>query len=230
MEYRCVASSADGFVSQVVRYVAGGHVFYFTGRVPEGRDPRALDQKLMDVYGVGLPAWTRSRRRRRGWASVHYLRHGGQFILLSTPGVGPFFEQLGTSGGPGGRDPGVRQFRDIRRESLEFDVYAIRFTACRGDAAGRARRVLVRLNRKTYTSLKRQFIREAPRHSKGELEAMMWALGVYPYRPVLEQLWAVVRAVNRVRRRYGLAELDSRRCIKRRKPAVKVFQNGSVTA
>jgi hypothetical protein len=220
MDYQYRAVSPDAFISQVVRYVVTGHVFYFTGRVPRGRNPRELDGKLIESYGADVTPWTRSRQRSRGVSSVHYLRCGRTFILLASEGRGPFFEQLG-----GGSAP---QFRDMRRVSLEFDVYAVRY----GMAANSQvvdglrqrhprRRALVRLNRETYSTLKAFFVAQAHRHPRGRLEGLMWSLGFYPYRPVLEQLWAMVRAVNRVRRRIGLQELDARRCIRRRKPPLQ---------
>lgn len=233
MEYRCVAASPDGFVSQVVRYVSSGHVFYFTGQVPGGRDPAELDQKLIGLYGVSVPAWTRSRRRSRGLSSVHYLRFERHFILMASAGRGPFFEHLGERRIPDGTVVTPRQFRDIRRESLEFDAYAIRFTACMASSRpGRvpARRVLVRLNRSTYRDLKHYFREQATRYPRANLEAMVWSLGFYPYRPVGEQLWAIVRMINRTRRQLGLEELDGRRCVRRRKPPLRVFDESRLKA
>jgi hypothetical protein len=32
--YRCEARSIDGFLAQLIRYVASGHYFYVTGRIP----------------------------------------------------------------------------------------------------------------------------------------------------------------------------------------------------
>jgi hypothetical protein len=224
MEYRFEAASPDGFVSQVIRYVSTGHVFYFTGQLPKGRDPSELDRKLLRLYGVCVPPWTRSRRRKVGHASVHYLRHEDRFVLLATQGRGPFFEQLG-----GGRD-GEPQFRDIRRTRLEFDAYAIRSTVCRESRVRNGvrvpsprRRVLVRLSRETYFTLRAHLLDQATRHPRGRLEEMIWSLGFYPYRPVLEQLWAIVRAVNRERRRVGLQPLEARRCVQRRKRPIVVF-------
>lgn len=224
MEYRFEAASPDGFVSQVVRYVSTGHVFYFTGQVPAGRNPAELDAKLMRLYGVGVPPWTRSRQRKVGHASVHYLRYADRFVLLATQGRGPFFEELG-----GGRD-GEPQFRDIRRASLEFDAYAIRSTVCRESRMRNGvrvpnpqRRVLVRLNRDTYLALRAHLLDQATRHPRGRLEEMIWSLGFYPYRPVLEQLWAIVRAVNRVRRQFALREIRSCTCVKRTARTPRVF-------
>lgn len=227
MEYRYIASNPDGFVSQVVRYVSSGHVFYFNGRVANGKDPLATDRKLVKAYEAAQTPWTRSRNRAKGRSSVHYLRHGCRFVLLATPGRGAFFDELGVKRGRDGTILREAQFRDIRRVSFVFDIYAIRFSACSKDASrspGR-RRVLVRLNREAYQGLKSYLVGRATRYDIRSLEAQVWSLGVYPYRPVLEQLWAIVRAMNRKRRRLGLAPLEGRRCIQNRKRPLRVFDS-----
>ena len=62
-EYRYEVKSVDGFLSQVVRYVAcGGHYFYIRVRVPEGKDPRAVAKKLLDRYDIRLYVIRNGRR------------------------------------------------------------------------------------------------------------------------------------------------------------------------
>ena len=47
--YRYEAKDIDGFLSQLVRYIAnGGHYFYIRVRVPDGSDPHAIAEKLLD--------------------------------------------------------------------------------------------------------------------------------------------------------------------------------------
>lgn len=225
MEYRYIATSPDGFVSQVVRYVSSGHVFYFSGRVPHGRDPGALDRKLLNLYNAALTPWTRSRRRKQGQSSVHYLRYQGRFVLLASAGQGPFFTELGERRHIDGTVLSAHQFRDMRRVSFKFDIYALRYTSCAVDSrhSHPRRRVLVRLNRDAYQNLRLFMLDHSTRRDRGQLERMVWSVGVYPYRPVLEQLWAIVRAMNRQRRRLGLEPLDGRRCIQNRKRPLRVF-------
>lgn len=50
--YRCEAATLDGFLAQLVRYVASGHYFYVTGVVPERKDPAQVNRKLIDPYGI----------------------------------------------------------------------------------------------------------------------------------------------------------------------------------
>jgi len=72
--YRCEATSAEGFVQQLaVSYVGHGYWFYVTGVVPDGKDPLAVDRKLIDRYGVDASKWARARRKRAGLAKQELL-------------------------------------------------------------------------------------------------------------------------------------------------------------
>ena len=52
-EYRYETASIDGLLSQVVRYIThGGHYFYVRALVPEKKDPQAIAEKLLDLYGI----------------------------------------------------------------------------------------------------------------------------------------------------------------------------------
>src|SRR5689334_3894196 len=64
MQYRCEATSVAGFIQQLaVGYVARGYVFYVVGRVPEEKDPRRLDEKLIHRYGILASKGARARRK-----------------------------------------------------------------------------------------------------------------------------------------------------------------------
>ena len=70
MEYRYEAASVTGFVQQLAcNYLPHGYWFYVTGSVPEGKDPAAIDRKLMEKYGVGLSRQQRARRKLAGLAT-----------------------------------------------------------------------------------------------------------------------------------------------------------------
>ncbi|MFO0838370.1 MAG: hypothetical protein U1D55_07550 [Phycisphaerae bacterium] len=130
MEYRCVATSIEGFVQQLaVAYITHGYWFYVTGTIPEGKDPAAVDAKLIERYGIAISKWARCRRKKQGLANMQYLRHGRFFVLLATKGRHEFFE----------REQAV--IRDVRRAPIRFAGYSI---GCR---QGRDRRwqVSVRL-------------------------------------------------------------------------------------
>src|SRR5512135_3925460 len=87
MEYRAEASSLEGFIQQLaVGYLARGYRYFFQGRIPDGKDPRAVDAKLTKRYGLAISKFERARRKARGLANVQYLRYGQHFVLISTPG------------------------------------------------------------------------------------------------------------------------------------------------
>ena len=67
MEYRCEATSVAGFVQQLaVSYVGRGYFFYVIGEIPERKDPRVIDQRLIEKYGLGIGKATRARRKSAG--------------------------------------------------------------------------------------------------------------------------------------------------------------------
>ncbi len=74
MEYRCEATSPVGFVQQLVScYLPHGYWFYVSGCIPEHKDPRSVDEKLLAKYGISLSRSSRARRKRVGIANIHYL-------------------------------------------------------------------------------------------------------------------------------------------------------------
>ena len=87
MPYRAEATSVEGFVQQIACcYLRHGYWFYVTGHVPAGKDPRAIDRKLIAKYGIGVSESTRARRKRLGRANLQYLRHDRRFVILATKG------------------------------------------------------------------------------------------------------------------------------------------------
>src|SRR4051794_1681579 len=122
--YRCEATSVEGFVQQLaVSYVRNGYWFYVTGHIREGRDPREVDRKLIDRYGIDISKFTRARRKKAGLANVHYLRHNRFFVLIATSGKHRFFIEE------------ANLVRDIRREPITYEGYAL--SSCRGQATVR---------------------------------------------------------------------------------------------
>src|SRR5262249_35937866 len=93
--YRYVTTTLEGFVHQVAsRYVASGYRHYIRGHVPRGKDPDAIDRKLLAKYDIALSKWERYRRRRRHEGCVHYIRFERTFLLLAIPGPHTrFFEE-----------------------------------------------------------------------------------------------------------------------------------------
>ena len=189
MAYRCVATSVAGFVQQLaVGYIARGYYFYVRGRIPDTKDPAETDRKLIARYGLDVSRWTRARQKKAGQAGVQYLRFAHEFVLIATHGEHPFFAA----------EQG--EIRDIRRHPLHFLGYAI---GCRVGRDGK-RHASVRIERGLFHDLKQRFARMAVHRSVEELRAEFRRLEFAPYAPVRDQLWGILRAVNRRRQLAGL--------------------------
>jgi len=188
MEYRCVATSVEGFVQQLaVAYVTHGYWFYVTGEIPEHKDPAAVDRKLVERYGIAISKWARARRKRRGLANMQYLRHEQTFVLLATKGQHEFFEQEHAS------------IRDIRRVPITFVDYSI---GCRKGCNGHWH-ASVRIHPVEYKLLKDHFLELASHREITDLTRELQRVPFEPYAPVRRQLLNVLRAVNRMRQRAG---------------------------
>ncbi|MBI1827233.1 MAG: hypothetical protein HY287_03525 [Planctomycetes bacterium] len=203
---RCEAVSVEGFVQQLaVAYVQHGHWFYVTGEVPKRKDPRAVDAKLIELYGLGLSKWARARSKGAGWASVRYIRHGVFFVLIATKGRHVFYE----------REPGIR---DIRRHPIYYAGYSISYR--RG--VDRKWHVSVRIAANEYLRLKAYMVGLAARRSVEKLAVEFGEVPFEPYAPVRRQLLNILRAVNRVRHAAGF-ELVPVSALRFRRRVVKPF-------
>src|SRR5262245_30006269 len=90
--YRYEAATVEGFVQQLaVSYLKNRYWFYVQGEVPEEKDVRSVDDKLLARYGVVQSKWAKARASRRGLAKLQYLRFRSTFLLLATHGEHPFF-------------------------------------------------------------------------------------------------------------------------------------------
>jgi hypothetical protein len=210
--YLCEATSAEGFVQQLaVSYIGHGYWFYVTGVVPDGKDPLAVDRKLIDRYGVDVSKWARARRKRAGHANIHYLRYRRFFVLIATKGEHRFFTE----------EP---KYRDVRRDPIRFDGYSISY---KRDPSGKWH-PSVRIHPETYQGIKCHLLEAATRRSAGALADELWALPFEAYAPVRTQLLCIYRALNAARAVAGLDPLP-RSALRLRRAPVSVFGRGSVS-
>lgn len=184
---RCEAVSVEGFVQQLaVGYVQHGHLFYVTGEVPEPKDPRAVDGKLIERYSLNVSKWTRARAKAIGRASVQYIRHGRFFVLIATKGEHEFYEH-------------ESEIRDVRRYPIRYAGYSISYR--RG--VDRKWHVSVRIAGDEYLRLKAYLVGLAAHRSVEKLAGEFQRLPFEPYAPVRRQLLNILRAVNRARHAAG---------------------------
>jgi hypothetical protein len=206
MAYRYEAKTEDGFVQQLaVSYVANGYYFFVTGVIPEGKDARRVDEKLIAKYGIDISKFTRARRKAAGQANVQYLRFDRFFALVATHGIHDFFLPA-DAGGEGAR------IRDCRKVPIKFASYAV---SCRGGHAH------VRIERDTFRDVQAFFVEHALR-SRDWLEEQIRILPFQPWAPVRAQVFQLVRAVN-ARRKLASYELVDPACVRTRRRSVKPF-------
>jgi len=196
-DYRYEVKSVDGFLSQVVRYVAnGGHYFYIRVKVPEGKDPRAVAEKLLDRYDIRKKRWQRKKRHLKETASIHLLLYQEVIVIILTHGKHKAFY-----------DDHRSQVRDIRQTTpLKVFGYTIRYR----DDEGR-RKVYIRLDDETNRKVKAHMLTICvwdTYRDKEALEREFRRLPYQPYEPVFAQLISIGRQVNRARRRRGFDEID----------------------
>ena len=179
-QYRYEAKDIDGFLSQVVRYVAcGGHYFYIRVRVPEGKDRKAIAEKLLDRYDIRKKRWQRKRRHLKETASIHLLQYQELIVIMLTKGEHKTFYADHHS-----------QVRDIRRTALKVFGYSIRYTFSEIE---KRHKVFIRLDAQTYRKVEAHMLTIGVWNSyrdKTRLEREFSRLPYQPYAPVYAQLVA----------------------------------------
>jgi hypothetical protein len=204
MQYRCEATSVAGFIQQLaVGYLARGYYFYVVGRVPDGKDPQRLDQKLIAKYGISASKATRARRKALGLSNVQYLRYQDRFVLLATEGKHEFF--LLEAG----------QVQDTRKIPIKLFGYAVSY---------RSGHPHVRIEQGRYLELKAWFTEKSVHRKRESLERELQSIGVEPYAPVRSQLHCILREINR-RRKAAQFELVPSSCIRTRRRIVAPFES-----
>lgn len=202
MEYRCEATSITGFVQQLVScYLPHGYWFYVSGCIPEHKDPRVVDEKLLAKYGISISRSSRARRKLVGIANIHYLRHERFFVLLATHGHHPFY------------DDEDENIQDVRRVPIKFDGYSIgvKKGGYRRKASPKSPpipddkwRVRVQIGREPYRDLTAYFLDIALLRTVEQLSRDLFSLRYEPYAPVRQQILNILRLVNKARKAAGL--------------------------
>lgn len=223
MDYHCQAASSAGFVQQLAScYLPHGYWFYVTGRIPDRKDPRRVDAKLLDKYHIAVSRSSRSRRKQAGLANVHYLRYRRFFVLLATHGRHPFY------------DHETGNIRDARRIPIRFENYSITVKPggyLRKTSPGTAPirdnkyRVRVQIAKDPYRDLKAYFLDIATHRTVEQLGKAFYCLPYEPYAPVRQQLLEILRVVNKARKAARL-EPVSPTVLRYRRQIVRPFGEG----
>lgn len=201
-------------------YLPHGYWWYVTGHVPRGKDPKAVDQKLTQVYGVRVSRSTRTRRKAAGQANIHYLRYEDFWVLLATKGEHSFYEREGG------------QIRNLREKPILFHGYSISVKA--GEFLKKASpdaepvrdgkfHARVQIARDKYAELMAYFRDIATRRTAEEIAASLFSLPFEPYAAIRKQTLKLLRIVNKDRVAAGLEELPTTSLRYHREP-VSVFK------
>ncbi len=195
MQYRCIATSPEGLVQQVaVSYLRHGYWFYVSGRIKPGKNPQAIDSKLIEKYGIAISDRERSRRKRRGIANLQYIRYENWFVIMATEGHHRFKQQE------------RNQIRDCRRVPIRFEGYSISYrrSGVMPTGGGPPKwHASVRIDVETYRDLKAFFLERACHRSVENLAIDFARVPYSRYAPVRRQLLKLLRVVNDARTRIG---------------------------
>ena len=186
MRSLCVVGTVEGFVRQVAAHcLPNGFHFYVSGFVREGRDPRAVDARVLEKYDIAPDKWERYRRKRRGEVNVRYLRHERRFLILATGPVSdhPFFLT-------------EAEVRDATKVPIKFHGY---------EMSHRGGRTWVRVGHEALNRVQEDVLRVSTGHSVPALVARFQAVPYEPFAGVRYQLFRLLDEVNRRRNAAGLS-------------------------
>jgi hypothetical protein len=187
--YLYEATSVEGFVQQLaLRYLPSGYRYYVSGIIQEGKDPRAVDARILQKYDIAVDKWERHRRKRAGRPNLQYLRYRRRFLILCTgeDESHPFFQT-------------EREVRDVQRVPIRFSGYEI---------SHRAGKVWVRIDRDDFRAIRGYFLAVASKRRAADLAAEIHALPYQPYRSVKYQLYRLVADIIDYRAAAGRPPLD----------------------
>jgi len=220
--YRCEVQSLTGFVQLLAcNYLPHGYWFYVTGQIPAGKNPYDVDDKMLRKYGIARSRSSRARRKAKGLANIHYVRHESFFVLLATHGQHRFFDD----------EHGIR---DARKLPILYAGYSIsiklggrlrkdsRSATAKPDGKHRVR---VQIDREYYRQLKEYFLAGSQYLPEYQLAEDFYNIGFEPYAPVRQQLLNLLRLVNKSRKQKGLPPLDPS-VIRYRRRIVRPFEFG----
>lgn len=205
VEHRYEAASLRGFIQQIaVCYVRWGYFFYVVGHIPQEKDPRKTDEKLLSRYGVRRSRWSNARAKEMGRASVQYLRFKHTFVIMATPGEHQVREE--------------EAMKDVRREPLKVFGYAIGYSQRAGERTGH---VSVRIQKPVYLDLKAHLVSDGTKPIDAVMEEFA-SVRFEAYSGVRNQMLNILREVNRRRDAAGLERVPLT-AIRMRRKSVKVF-------
>lgn len=219
--YQYETTSVTGFVQRIATcLLRHGYLHYVQGQVPEGKDPRAIDKKLLEKYQVDQNEWTRARRKQKGQANLQYVRFEETWVLMATEGYHPM------------KTAEQSQLRDVREAPIQIAGYSIYLK--KGDFKKKLTKeeervpdekwhARVLISRERYRELRAYFLSLACHRKAETLVAEINNLPFEPYKPVWRQLRKLVRLLNKKRKAAGFSPVPMR-AVRWRRTIVKAFE------
>ncbi len=228
----CEVRSLTALVKQIaVHTLRWGYWWYVSGIIPEHKDAKSIDGRLMDKYAANLSEASRYRRKQQGLANVRYYRLGRRFFLFTTLGVSPIWQAEAANLRCVRRAP-----RDWEKRTgytgvfpyapIQVGGYSISYKPGGLTKKGKTDpkwHSHVELDHKTYRDVKATFLEVATKRSASQLGMMFYELGFEPYKPLLRQLYAIHKRVNLKRRRSGIKVRVPREFIPTKLRPARVF-------
>ncbi|WP_148075899.1 hypothetical protein [Bythopirellula goksoeyrii] len=217
-----------------VSYLRHGYWYYVTGMIPEEKDPEEIDSKLIARYQIDVTERERASRKRSGLANMQYIRHESFFLLMCSQGLHEFRQREEDLIRDARKVPilipkvaRLRRKKKKHADSRLFEGYAVSYRRGhwarkseedktlykelrgRGERPARgerdhAWRSRVEIEKRTYRRLRAYFLNIAPHRSVQNLAHELDAISYQPYAPVRQQLLALVRDINKVRKIAGV--------------------------
>lgn len=161
-------------------YMRYGYIRWALRHIPTDKDPKAIDRKLVEVYGVTQCRTKRMRQKQKGLAVVQYVRFDHTFVLLATKGSHPAFERI--------------QSYDATLAPLYIGAYSIKVLP---------QGVSVQVRREVWQYAEARLHRRAL-YPHAIVERAVNSLPYYRFPGVVAQLRELVTAINHRRRVAGL--------------------------
>ncbi len=186
MEYKYEVTSLVGYLQRVATHLLPkGYFFFVQGVVPEGKEPAALDAKLLEKYDVVKTEGARRWRKSQGLGNVQYVRFDRWWMLLATHGDHAIREGEGAN------------LKDVRRTPLRIGDYTVyvkrgeylkKYSPDESAAPDGRWRVRVLIAREPYQELCAYFLSIACHRRAEALAEELYSLPYVPYAPVRKQL------------------------------------------
>lgn len=175
MKFIC-NSSAELVVRVATLSSRFGYVHAVVGKIPVGKNPQQIDDKLIAKYRITRDRVRALREHRAGMAKVKYLRWSDRFVLLATDGESSFFKE--------------ERPVNLRQESIRIGDYTVMVINGRPS---------VRLSAHRYQHLREQVIACA---MSRKADSIM-AIPRLNYQGVRQQQRQLAKILQRRRKRAG---------------------------